>query len=253
MNRPSQTEASTPHPRREGPGGGLLLSSAYLAPVHYYTKLYSSALAQIPVIEEQADHYVKQTYRNRCIIAGDDGPIALTIPVSAPERLADGSTPLGLSKTPTGQVLISDHGDWRHQHWQAIVSAYKSSPYFDYYVDDFHAVFHGEFALLADFNAALRNFVLESLDLHPTITVNSEHYLSKNDGFIEDSQDFRETIRPKIPYSTDPTFHPVPYWQVFASRHGFLPNLSIIDLLFNMGPGSRLILKNSVTNSSHTI
>lgn len=213
-----------------------LLSSAYLAPVHYYTKLYSSALAGVPIIEEQADHYVKQTYRNRCIIAGDDGPIALTIPVTPP---AGGPT---ISKTPTGQVLISDHGDWRHQHWQAIVSAYSSSPFFEYYADDFERIFHDETALLVDFNAALRNLVLDCLDLHPIIEVNTERYITPG----ESINDYRETIRPKIPYTFDSTFRPVAYWQVFASRHGFLPNLSIIDLLFNMGPESRLVLRDSI-------
>lgn len=231
----------------------MLLSSAYLAPVHYYTKLYSSALAQVRsggaeglIIEEQADHYVKQTYRNRCIIAGDDGPIALTIPVTVPERLDDGSTPLGISKTPMHSVLISDHGDWRRQHWNAIVSAYRSSPYFEYYADDFSTILHDETAHLVDFNAALRDFILDSLDLHPQIIVNREHYLTRNDGFTEGFQDFRETIRPKIPYTFDPTFRPTPYWQVFADRHGFQPNLSIIDLLFNMGPESRIILRDSL-------
>lgn len=240
------TEESSPLPHREGLGVGLF-SSAYLAPVHYYTKLYSSALAQIPVIEEQADHYVKQTYRNRCIIAGDDGPIALTIPVSAPTKLADGTTSPALSKTPTGQVLISDHGDWRHQHWQAIVSAYRSSPYFEYYADDFERVFHDETARLVDFNAALRDIVLDALDLHPIIQVNTEKYLDASPHGAEgEVLDFRETIRPKIPYTFDLTFRPIPYWQVFASRHGFTPNLSIIDLLFNMGPESRLVLRDSI-------
>ena len=226
----------------------MILSSAYLAPVHYYTKLYSSALAQVPVIEERADHYVKQTYRNRCIIAGDDGPIALTIPVSAPPLPCRGS----LSKTPTGEVLISDHGDWRHQHWQAIVSAYRSSPYFEYYADDFERVFHDETALLVDFNAALRDLVLDCLDLHPIIQVNTEHYLDASLHEAEgELHDYRETIRPKIPYTFDPTFRPATYWQVFASRHGFLPNLSIIDLLFNMGPESRLVLRNSIADAAH--
>lgn len=213
----------------------MLLSSAYLAPVHYYAKLYSSALARVPVIEEQADHYVKQTYRNRCIIAGDDGPVALTVPVTAPNH------------TPMHQVIVSDHGNWRHQHWQAIVSAYQSSPYFEYYADELSNVFHARPAdgtplSLVDFNTALRDWVLDCLDLHPTILVNRDRYLDTG----SDPEDFRETIRPKIPYDFDPTFCPTPYWQVFQARHGFLPNLSILDLLFNMGPESRIILRKSV-------
>lgn len=251
----------------------MILSSAYLAPVHYYTKLYSSALAQARsgsdegfVIEEQADHYVKQTFRNRCIIAGDDGPIALTIPVTAPDVLPDGTRPIGISKTPMHSVLISDHGEWRRQHWNAIVSAYRSSPYFEYYADDFYRVFHQPLVThgdngsdadpstssgqalqplrLVDFNASLRDFVLDALDLHPVIQVNRERYIDPST--TTPDTDFRETIRPKIPYSTDATFLPAPYWQVFASRHGFQPNMSIIDLLFNMGPESRIVLRDSI-------
>lgn len=236
----------------------MILSSAYLAPVHYYTKLYSSALAQARsgsdegfVIEEQADHYVKQTFRNRCIIAGDDGPIALTIPVTAPDVLPDGTRPIGISKTPMHSVLISDHGEWRRQHWNAIVSAYRSSPYFEYYADEFHRVFHqplvdvdGQPLRLVDFNAALRDFVLDALGLQLHIDVNRERYIDPSTAAL--GTDFRETIRPKIPYSTDATFLPAPYWQVFASRHGFQPNMSIIDLLFNMGPESRIVLRDSI-------
>ena len=273
-------------PLSGGAGGGLLLSSAYLAPVHYYTKLYSSALAQARsggsegiVIEEQAEHYVKQTYRNRCIIAGDDGPIALTIPVTAPAALpapspsttpGEAHHPIGISKTPMHSVLISNHGEWRRQHWNAIVSAYRSSPYFEYYADDFKRVFHQPLVThgddgsdadpstssgqalqplrLVDFNAALRDLVLDALGLHPIIQVNREHYIDPST--TAPDTDFRETIRPKIPYSTDATFCPMAYWQVFASRHGFQPNMSIIDLLFNMGPESRLILRDSIVTSA---
>lgn len=204
--------------------------------------------------------------------AGDDGPIALTIPVSPPAPRAGGedTAPIdtlseeghstlpareagegrgfSLSKTPMHSVLVSSHGNWRHQHWQAIVSAYRSSPYFEYYADDLSAVFHqplvdadGQPLRLVDYNAALRDFVLDALELQPVITVNRSRYLPP-----AGEGDFRETIRPKIPYTFDPTFRPAPYWQVFASRHGFLPNMSIIDLLFNMGPESRLVLRDSI-------
>ena len=212
----------------------ILLTSAYLAPVHYYTKLCSGER----IIEERADHYVKQTYRNRCIIAADDGPLALTIPVVTETS--------GTSQTAMRDIRISDHGKWRHQHWQTIVSAYERSAFFEYYSDDFNAVFHKEFTFLVDFNEALQHLVLDLLDLHPDIRVNEGTYLDAAALEKEHQEavlDFRQTIRPKLSTSTDPTFCPVPYFQVFALRHGFLPNLSIIDLLFNMGPESRLVLR----------
>ena len=92
------------------------LSSAYLAPVEYYTKLVTYDKIYI----EQHDHYMKQTYRNRCTIAGPDGEIALSIPIIKPENL----------KCPMKDIRISDHGNWRHMHWNAIESAYNSTPFF---------------------------------------------------------------------------------------------------------------------------
>ena len=99
------------------------LSSAYLAPVEYYTKL----LEYDKIYVEQHDHYIKQTYRNRCTIAGPDGELALSIPTVKPDTL----------KCPMKDIRISDHGNWRHLHWNAIESAYNSTPYFEYYKDDF--------------------------------------------------------------------------------------------------------------------
>ncbi len=101
----------------------VYLSSAYLAPVEYYTKL----LAYDRVCIEQHDHYTKQTYRNRCTIAAPDGELALSIPTVKPD------TP----KCPMCDIRISDHGNWRHLHWNAIESAYNHTPFFEYYKDDF--------------------------------------------------------------------------------------------------------------------
>lgn len=97
------------------------LSSAYLAPIEYYTKL----LAYDKVFIEQHDHYMKQTYRNRCTIAVPDGELALSIPTVKPNTL----------KCPMRDIRISDHGNWRHLHWNAIESAYNHTPFFEYYKD----------------------------------------------------------------------------------------------------------------------
>lgn len=205
----------------------VILTSAYLAPVHYYTKLYSAPY----VYEERNEFYVKQTYRNRCMIAGPDGPLALTIPVEHGD----------LRKPLTREVRISEHGNWRHLHWNALCSAYDGSPFFEYYADDFRPLYEKRFDFLVDFNEALQQTVCEALDLHPQI--------ERRPNYIEagetDACDFRETIRPKVSPDFDPLFSPVPYYQVFGRRTGFLPNLSIVDLLFNMGPEARLVLRDS--------
>ncbi len=202
------------------------LSSAYLAPVEYYTKL----LTYDRIFIEQHDHYMKQTYRNRCTIAGPDGEIALSIPTVKPDSL----------KCPMKDIRISDHGNWRHLHWNAIESAYNSTPFFEYYKDDFQPFYEKKYEFLADFNEELCNLVCELIDIQPVMERTSDYKTT----FTPDEYDFREAIHPKKDYHlTDPEFIPRPYYQVFEARNGFRPNLSIIDLLFNMGPESLLILK----------
>ena len=256
-----------------------LLTSAYLAPVHYYTKLIAAPC----VVEERAEHYVKQTFRNRCLIATADGVQALTIPVQGCKDLG------GDHKTPTKAMHIIDSNRWRQLHWNALVSAYDRTPFFEFYADDFAAIYQTPYEKLVDFNADLQRLVLRLLDLHPTIVVNQEDYLAVDEqgcllnpseslqSAVVDAlqsastrtlqsksahgfqckgsadilsaslrcQDFREIIRPKIDFRFDTSFSPQPYYQVFAAKHGFLPNLSIVDLLFNMGPESRLVLRSS--------
>ena len=206
----------------------LILSSAYLAPVQYYAHLYAAGRA----VEDRYEHYVKQTYRNRCYIATPDGPLALTIPV---ERG-------GAAGRAMRDMRISDHGNWRHLHWNALTSAYESSPYFEYYADDFRPLYEHSYRYLVDFNAALQQTILDLLDLQPQI-VQAEAYVENLTGA---DTDLRPLLTPKAPAGIDTRFVPRPYWQVFAERTGFLPNLSMADLLFNMGPESRLVLKNSL-------
>lgn len=198
----------------------VYLTTAYLAPVQYYVKLYGAKCVWI----ETADNYLKQTYRNRCLIAGSGGPLALTVPIVKPD------TP----KCPMRDIRISDHGNWRHLHWNALVSAYNSTPFFEYYADDFAPFYEKKYPFLLDFNERLRRLVCELLDLHPDVHY-TESYAEPLEG------DFREAIGPKRT-AGDPGFRAVPYYQVFRGRSGFLPNLSIVDLLFNMGPEAIVVL-----------
>lgn len=203
----------------------ILLSSAYLAPVQYYAHLYAADQA----VEDRDEHYTKQTYRNRAYIGTPEGPLALTIPVVRS----------GATHTPTREIRISDHGNWRHLHWNALVSAYDNSPFFEYYVDDFRPLYEKPFEFLVDFNEALEQTVLNLLGLQPQIRVAESYVAEPAEGVL----DLRNVISPKAPADADPLFQPKPYYQVFAERTGFLPNLSIVDLLFNHGNESRLILR----------
>ena len=199
-------------------GGASLLSTTYFGPIQWYQKLH-----RMPCIIEQHDHFVKQTYRNRCVIATANGTQTLTVPI---ERY-DGT------KCPMRDIRISDHGNWRHLHWNALVSAYGETPFFEFYADDLRPFFEKRHTFLFDLNLDIMHTMCQLLDVRPQVQL-SEHYIvlpSEDDEVI----DFREAIRPKHPLP-DADFNPTPYYQVRAQRHGFLPNLSILDLLFNEGP-----------------
>lgn len=190
-----------------------LLSSAYCPPVQWFQKLnrYDKVLI------EQYDNFQKQTYRNRCVIATANGTQALTIPVEK----APGD------KCLMRDVRISDHGNWRRLHWNALATAYGDSPFFDYYADDLHPMFDKKRDFLLDFNMEMTELLCELLDVRPHIALTSGYDTATTD-------DFRDVIRPKHPMPDD-DFAPRQYYQVYSRRHGFILNLSVLDLLFNMG------------------
>ena len=200
-----------------------LLSTTYFGPIQWYQKLYRHEAVEI----EQWESFLKQTYRNRCLIATTQGIQALTVPI---ER--------GTSQL-IRDIRISDHGNWRHLHWNALVSAYGESPFFEYYQDDIRPFFENRWDYLFDFNEAIRCKMCELLDIQPKVTFSSTYHhpadISLTSHLLPLTSDYREAINPKHPLP-DPDFVPKPYYQVYQQKHGFLSNLSILDLLFNMGP-----------------
>lgn len=197
----------------------VLLSSAYLPPVSFFTAINSGG----DVLIEQYDNYCKQTYRNRCRIATANGIQALTIPI------VKADTPKQLMK----DVRISDHGEWRRQHWNALESAYMNSPFFMYYQDDFRPFYDKKYEFLIDFNTELTLRIMELAGIEKPVKL-TESYNRNTDNIL----DLRNLIEPA---KTEPQ-NPIEYWQVFKQKYGFIGNLSAVDLLFNMGPEFPLYL-----------
>ena len=220
-----------------------LLQTTYFGPVQWYQKLHRYEHTLI----EQYDSYQKQTFRNRCIIATANGLQALTVPVDThPVLGASAASPvLGASAAESTKCLlkdvrISDHNQWRRIHWNALQSAYSESPFFEYYADDIRPFFEQKYDFLVDFNEAIRQKMCELIDIHPSVEYTQEFLPPQEVSSIPHHpiiHDFRDVISAKHP-QPDADFEVKRYWQVFQHKHGFLPNLSILDLLFCMGPES---------------
>ncbi|MDA3927312.1 MAG: WbqC family protein [Prolixibacteraceae bacterium] len=202
----------------------LLLSTAYLAPVQYYSKIAVAKQVHI----EHYDSYKKQTYRNRCRILGGNGPYDLIIPVVKNSGV----------KTMVKDTQIEYLTRWQDKHWRTIVSAYNSSPFFEYYRDDFQPFFEKKWKYLFDFNSSLHELLMDLLEL--------DAECKPTDDFIREFEgvDLRSVILPRKE-ELDKQFHAKPYTQTFNDRFGFVPNLSVLDLLFNVGPESGSVLEES--------
>lgn len=201
-----------------------LLQTTYFGPVQWYQKLASYDQCLI----EQHDTYHKQSYRNRCIIATANGQQVLTVPVET-----------AYERQEVKDVRISDHNQWRRIHWNALQSAYSESPFYDYYADDIRPFFQQRYTYLIDFNEAIRRKICELIDIHPNVDYTTEYM-----PISSTSIDFRDVINAKHPQQDD-SFYAKKYYQVFEQKHGFQPNLSILDLLFCMGPEAVFYLQES--------
>ncbi len=198
----------------------VCLSTAYFPSVSYVKEILRADTVWI----EQNDYYVRQTYRNRCYIAAANGKMALSIPV---ER---NLTEKGLVK----DIRISDHDNWRHQHWQSIVSAYGMSPFFEYFEDDIAPFFTKRWKFLIDFNMEITQKLLDLLEI--------DKQLKLTDEYCADFQNKVVDLRLKTKAHKEESVVTKPYYQVFDAKYGFLPDLSVLDLIFNMGNESILYL-----------
>lgn len=200
---------------------GVLLSTAYLPPINWMQHFLQSESVHI----ESHEHFQKQSYRNRCEILSANGKLALSNP---------------LIKQSDKEVIslkrINYAEKWQMNHWRAITSAYKNSPYFEYFEEDLKPFYTQQYDLLFEYNNALLKLILKLWRIKKDILY-TDGYTKEFSGL-----DFRETIHPKL--KPEEIFKP--YHQVFSDKHGFVSNLSCIDLLFNQGMSGLEFLSNKI-------
>ncbi|HRG39077.1 MAG TPA: WbqC family protein [Bacteroidia bacterium] len=193
-----------------------LLPTSYLGPLNYYSKLKTYEQCEI----EQFEHLPKQTFRSRCTIYSPNGPLILSVPLVKRNH-----------RQHMKEVKIAYEYDWLKLHWRTLESAYRRSPFFEYYEDDFQPFYATKkYDYLLDFNEALQQKVLSLLKLKKHYTFTSEYIKTP-----VDKRDYRDLFSQKDLPKADTDFKVAPYMQVFETKHGFVPNLSIVDLLFNTG------------------
>lgn len=195
---------------------------------------YGMPIAQYAVIAqadkvffEAKDNYQKQTYRNRKKIATSTGILQLTIPILHNKDSQE--------RQQSFDVRIENTFHWQRDHWRSLKVAYQTSPYFEYYEDTFEPIYHTTCDKLIDFILALHEVIMDCLQLEKEI-----QHTASYDKFPTNKTDFRHLILAK----KAPTFRLPEYHQLFREKHGYLPNLSVLDLLFNEGPNAISYLEN---------
>ena len=216
----------------------LLLETAFMPPVSYFAAIaeeftlsYGRVVSLVParLRLEACENYQKQSYRNRCRIYAAGGVESLTLPV-----VHEGGT----SSLPIREIRVDWSRDWLPRMERAIVSAYESSPYFEYYRDSLFDTFESRPEKLFDLNIRLIHYFLGKIGISADIDFTTEY--ERPGETAPDIRDLRGLIHPKRPsiLKTEK-----PYWQVFAAKYGFKSDLSVLDLLFNEGPDSLSCIK----------
>lgn len=195
----------------------LLLPAFYLPPVSYFQVIQQSDQS---LLMERFEHYPKQTYRTRAKIATANGILDLIVPIIHGRK----------DHVPMKDIRINYDFNWQRLHWLSIQTAYRSSAYFEFYEDDFVRFYEQKHDFLFDFNLEQLQLILKCLKINRSLELTAA-YTSR----IE-PVDYRDAIHPKKSILAQ---EPKRYYQVFEDKHGFLPDLSIVDLLFNQGPQSR--------------
>ena len=195
----------------------IILSASYLPPVSYF---HAIAQCNGDIILDKYEHFQKQTYRNRTSIATANGVLDLIVPIQHGRK----------ERVAMKDVKINYDHEWQRLHWLSLQTAYRSSPYFEFYEDDFRAFYDTKYEFLFDYNLQQLELALKCLKLKRNIQFTESFQKMYEYG------DLRNIIHPK---KTSLLINPKPYYQNFEDRQGFLPDMSIVDLIFNQGPQSK--------------
>ena len=210
-----------------------LLSTAYFPPIEYFVAMANSAAVEI----ESGEMYQKQSYRTRCHINGANGLLVLTLPVLRSAAKGEESS----HKIPTSELKIDYTKPWLLQHKRALEAAYMSSPFFEYYMDDIYQVLDSGEEWLLQMNTRLTLKIAELIGLETPVSFSDGNFIVPGSELLKERgiTDFRDSIHPKkTALLMERLQMNKPYWQVFSTKQGFVPNLSILDLLFNEGPNA---------------
>ncbi|MBK8503929.1 MAG: WbqC family protein [Saprospiraceae bacterium] len=192
------------------------MQQTYIFELQFFPSIYFFCLlAKNQVVIEKHENYQKRSFRNKCIIANATGHQTLTVPLKKGKH----------ERQPITEVQLAYDEPWQENHLAAIRTAYSSAPYFEYYYPHIEHIYHSAEELLFDFNWSILHYFTKILQLQGPAA--SETY-SKTPTEI----DYRGKLNPK-------TYHEIAlpkYNQVFEDRHGYLSNLSILDLIFCKGP-----------------
>ncbi len=202
----------------------IIVESQYLAPISLYLTLEKNS----NIVFEQFEVYQKRSFRNRCVIAGANGPVSLSIPLHEGRE----------QKRFIRDIRIANQYEWQDQHWKTIVSSYNRSPWFEYYKSSLEKFYVRRYEFLFDLNFELFEWTIQKLGMDKVAEL-TDRFVKQNDDL--EWLDLRNIILP----NNYQTFKAPYYSQVFMERSGFLPNLSILDFLFCEGKNSRSLLKAS--------
>ncbi|RFN57772.1 WbqC family protein [Marixanthomonas ophiurae] len=205
------------------------MESILVHPTYFPSIAQMVAISQAEKVNfEVSGNYQKQSYRTRAYIAHSNGKLLLNVPIKHTGE-----------RQKSKDIVVENEFPWQSQHWKSLETAYRTSPFFEFYEDELYPLFNKKVSSLLDHNLQIFDTICELIELEPSISY-TEEYIKQPDNV--------KNLRYLAKAKKEKSFQLAPYYQVFETKHGFLPNLSILDLLFNEGPNTLNYLQQQEIN-----